>query len=102
MPAHYMDYLPVGPTNLPHFPPPPDSPPNQLINDLPNHQPILIPYQTPPDSLGLFCIYVHKPTLIPTANEGLDVIADAPTFETRGNSHLAESQIVPRLPSQEI
>ncbi|KAG1899964.1 uncharacterized protein F5891DRAFT_952796, partial [Suillus fuscotomentosus] len=103
MPARYADYIPAGPTNLPHLPaPPPDSPPNRVINDLPDYQPILIPYQTAPDALGLFRIYAQKPTLIPTGNEGLDVIADALTFETQGNSHLVHSQIDPGLPSQEI
>ncbi|KAG2067651.1 hypothetical protein BDR04DRAFT_1026685, partial [Suillus decipiens] len=62
----------------------------------------LIPYQTLPDSLGLFCIYAQKPTLIPTTNEGLDVITDALTFETWGNSQLSQSQIIAGLPSQEM
>jgi hypothetical protein len=102
MPARYADYLPAGPTDLPHIPPPPlDSPPNQVI-DLPNDQPILVPYQTAPDALGLFRIYVQQPTLIPIGNEGLDAIADAPTFGTQGNPHLERSQIVPGLPSQDI
>ncbi|KAG1803549.1 uncharacterized protein HD556DRAFT_1227092 [Suillus plorans] len=65
-------------------------------------QPTLIPYETQPDSMGLFRIYTQRPTLIPVRNEGLDAIADAPTFETRGNTHLEQSLIVPGLPSPDI
>ncbi|KAG1794810.1 uncharacterized protein HD556DRAFT_1202181, partial [Suillus plorans] len=65
-------------------------------------QPALIPYKTQPDSMGLFRIYAQHPTLILIGNEGLDAIADAPTFETQGNSHLERSQIVPGLPSSDI
>ncbi|KAG0694833.1 hypothetical protein DFH29DRAFT_814861, partial [Suillus ampliporus] len=102
MPARYADYLPAGPTNLPHIPPPPDSPPNRVIDHLPDHQPMLVPYQTALDALGLFRVYVQQPTLIPIGNEGLDAIADAPTFETRHNPHQERSQIVPGLPSQDL
>ncbi|KAG1884739.1 hypothetical protein F4604DRAFT_1529141, partial [Suillus subluteus] len=86
----------------PHIPPPPDSPPNRVIDNLPDPQPILVPYQTAPDALGLFHIYAQQPTLIPVANEGIDTIADAPTFEMQRIPHLDRSHIVPGLPSQDI
>jgi hypothetical protein len=102
MPAPYVDFLPAGPTNLPHIPPPPNSPLNQVVDNLPNHQPMLVPYQTTPDSMGLFRVYAQRPTLIPIANEGLDAIANAPSFDTQSNPHLERSHIVPGLPSPDI
>jgi hypothetical protein len=102
MPARYADFLPAGPTNLPHIPPPPNSPLNRVVDNLPNHQPMLVPYQTTPDSMGLFRVYAQRPTLIPIANEGLDAIADAPSFDTQSNPHLERSRIVPGLPSPDI
>jgi hypothetical protein len=39
---------------------------------------------------------------MPSSNEGLDVIADAPTFNTQGNPHLERLQLIPRLPSPDI
>lgn len=115
MPARYMDYIPGTGIHFAHMahqardrpsvpsasPPLPQEEPGTppaAVQD----QPALIPYKTQPDSMGLFRIYAQHPTLIPIGNEGLDAIADAPTFETQGNSHLERSQIVPGLPSSDI
>ncbi|KAG1846263.1 hypothetical protein F4604DRAFT_1595129, partial [Suillus subluteus] len=54
------------------------------------------------DAFGLFCVYAQCPTLIPSVNEGLDAIADAPTFDTQGNPHSDRSQLVPGLPSPDV
>ncbi|KAG1717852.1 hypothetical protein EDB19DRAFT_1921754 [Suillus lakei] len=107
MPARYMDYVPGTATHLAHMPPTsrqargqPAAPsasapiPNSLDEEPGTppadvqEQPALIPYQTAPDELGLFRIYAQRPTLIPRRDQSLDAIADAPTFETRGNPDL--------------
>ncbi|KAG1881249.1 hypothetical protein F4604DRAFT_1922253 [Suillus subluteus] len=74
----------------------------QLWSTNPDASAVLVPHQTAPDAFGLFCVYAQCPTLIPSVNEGLDAIADAPTFDTQGNPHLDRSQLVPGLPSPDI
>jgi hypothetical protein len=65
-------------------------------------EPVLTPYQTEPDAMGLFRVYSARPTLIPSRDAGLDAIADAPTFDTQDNSDQERSKIVPGLPSPDI
>ncbi|KAG1897520.1 uncharacterized protein F5891DRAFT_1191719 [Suillus fuscotomentosus] len=96
--AHQARNQPSVPSASPPLPQEEPGTPPAAVQD----QPTLVPYKTQPDSMGLFRIYAQHPTLILIGNEGLDVIADAPTFETQGNSHLERSQIIPGLPSSDI
>jgi hypothetical protein len=65
-------------------------------------EPMLTPYQTEPDAMGLFRVYSACPTLIPSRDAGLDAIADAPTFDMQDNFDQERSKIVPGLPSPDI
>jgi len=111
MPARYADYLPATARRIPHIPPTNSqdletpareerahSPPTTNIGD----QPIVTPYQTDPDAMGLFRIYSTCPTLIPSGDVGLDAIVDAPTFVMQGSPDLERSRVVPGLPNTDI
>ncbi|OJA15139.1 hypothetical protein AZE42_07563 [Rhizopogon vesiculosus] len=74
------------------------SPPTTNVGD----QPIVAPYQTDPDAMGLFRIYSTCPTLIPSGDVGLDAIADAPTIVMQGSPDLERSRVVPGLPNTDI
>jgi hypothetical protein len=91
----------------PHFPPMnhQEAPARQERARSPStveDEPVLTPYQTEPDAMGLFRVYSARPTLIPSRDAGLDAIADAPTFDTQDNSDQERSKIVPGLPSPDI
>ena len=102
MPSRYIDYVPGSATHLQHMPPTqrqargrhsaqvteritePDVP--QLDDNADGHQrPPLIPFQTEPDSMGLYRIYPTPPTLIPKGGGTLDSVCDAPTLDATGN-----------------
>jgi hypothetical protein len=58
---------------------------------------LLIPFQTPPDSMGLYCIYPTPPTLSPQGG-ALDSVCDAPTLDAAGNVAKQTSQSLTGVP----
>ena len=118
MPNRYIDYLPGSSTHLEHMPPTrqqargrdlaqaskPISEPDVLqpddIGDTDGNQhPPLIPFQTEPDSMGLYRIYPTAPTLIPKGGGTLDSVCDAPTLDTAGNVAEQSSQNLTGVPA---
>jgi hypothetical protein len=58
---------------------------------------LLIPFQTPPDSMGLYCICPTPPTLIPQG-DALDSVCDAATLDAAGNAAKQTSQSLTGVP----
>ncbi|KAG2117405.1 hypothetical protein BD769DRAFT_1672651 [Suillus cothurnatus] len=107
MPNRYIDYLPGSVTYLEHMPPtrqqacghhlaqadePVAEPEAPQIEDNNDAHPLLIPSETEPDSMGLYCIYCTHPTLISKGRGALDSICDAPTLDAADNPAEQASQ----------
>ncbi|KAG0692834.1 hypothetical protein DFH29DRAFT_882000 [Suillus ampliporus] len=71
MPRHFVDYLPRSATHLAHMPPTlsPSPAPSSEPED---PRPALVPFQTEPDTMGLYS---------PEANLTLQGVTDAPTLD---------------------
>jgi hypothetical protein len=103
MPNRYIDYVPGSATNLEHIPQasePIEEPEVPQINEDDGHQhPLFIPFETIPDSMGLYCIYPTCPTLVLKGNGALDSICDAPTLDATGNTAEHASQSLTSVPA---
>ncbi|KAG1838850.1 hypothetical protein DFJ58DRAFT_625869, partial [Suillus subalutaceus] len=60
--------------------------------------PLLIPFKTEPDSMGLYCMYCAHPTLIPNGGGALDNVCDAPTLDAADNAAEQASQRLTGVP----
>jgi hypothetical protein len=94
MPRRFVDYLPGSSIPLAHMPvkkplrraPPQREPtPSESSDEDPLfiEPPPLDPFQTDPDSMGLYRVYPARPTFIPPNDTSLINLTDAPTLEGR-------------------
>lgn len=83
LPSRYIDYLPTG-NGLPHAPSPAPSPSYErspspaLTHEEPSH---LVEYRTQPNEMGVFRVYPTRPTLVPSGDNNIYALVDAPTLE---------------------
>ncbi|KAG2752023.1 hypothetical protein P692DRAFT_20652215, partial [Suillus brevipes Sb2] len=101
MPRRFVDYLPGTATHLAHMPPTnrqqrgralhetDQLDHDRILSPLPvpssdpdDPRPVLIPFQTEPDTMGLYRVYPTRPTLAPEGNLTLERVTDAPTLDS--------------------